>query len=141
MKNLFKYLAIFLLLGIGFLYFRNLNTKNESNTSNEAVTKTEVTVNLVIDFGNNNVKDVSLVASPEDTAFSILKTTVEKENIELKVKQYDFGVFVENIAGFESNTKKSWIYYINGESGQIAADQQKIKNEDKIEWKYEVPKL
>lgn len=140
MKNKYTLLAIIILFLAGFFYYKNSNLKNSLTTPTSNVAVAESKINLVIDFGNGDIKNFDLTANSEDTAFSILKTATEKENINLQVKQYDFGVFVEKIGESESTAEKSWIYYVNGESGQIAADQQKLKNGDKIEWKYEIPK-
>jgi hypothetical protein len=140
MKTMKKYLPLILILIVasGLFLFKKYSPTNVSVPVQETIS--EQKINLAIDFGNKEVKNYDLTIEPEDTAFSVLKTTSEKENINLQVKQYDFGVFVEKIGDFESTAKKSWIYYLNGESGQIAADQQKLKNGDKIEWKYEIPK-
>lgn len=135
-----KYLfpILILIIASGLFLYRKYNSINiptpEQNTGYEQK------INLIVDFGNKEIKSFDLVVGSEDTAFSVLKTTAEKENINLEIKQYDFGVFIEKIGDFKSTAKKSWIYYVNGESGQIAADQQKLKNGDKVEWKYETPK-
>lgn len=139
MKNKYTLLIIFVLLLAGFFYYRNSNIKNVPIPDGNTVI-TDSRVNLVIDFGDDDIKSFDLTTNSEDTAFSVLKTTAEKEGISLQVKQYDFGVFIQKIGESESTAKKSWIYYVNGESGQVAADQQKLKNGDKIEWKYEIPK-
>jgi uncharacterized protein YxeA len=140
MKTMKKYLPLILILIVasGLFLFKKYSPTNVSVPVQETVS--EQKINLAIDFGNKEIKNYDLNVGSEDTAFSVLKTTAEKENINLQVKQYDFGVFVEKIGDFESNAKKSWIYYVNNESGQVAADQQKLKNGDKIEWKYEIPK-
>lgn len=140
MKNKYTLLAVFVLLLVGFFYFKNTKIENLSDNSNANQAINEVKVDLVIDFGNGDIKNFDLAVNPEDTAFSILKVAAKKEGINLQVKQYDFGVFVEKIGEFESTAKKSWIYYVNGESGQVAADQQKLNNGDKVEWKHETPK-
>jgi uncharacterized ubiquitin-like protein YukD len=140
MKTMKKYLPLILILIVasGLFLFKKYSPTNVSVPVQETVS--EQKINLTIDFGNKDIKNYDLTIGPEDTAFSVLKTITEKEKIILQVKQYDFGVFIEKIGDFESTAKKSWIYYLNGESGQIAADQQKLKNGDKIEWKYEIPK-
>lgn len=140
MKKIYILLGIIAsILAVSFVY-KNVSTKNSVVIPNDNQVKVESKVELVIDFGNNEPKKFNLNIDSTDTAFSVLKASAEKENINLQVKQYDFGVFVEKVGDFESTAKKSWIYYVNGESGQIAADQQKLKNGDKIEWKYEIPK-
>lgn len=141
MKNKYILLVSILLLISGFFYFRNINVGKDITNSDNAGVVSQSKVDLIINFGDGNVKNYNLTTEPNDSAFSILKTTAEKEKINLQVKQYDFGVFVEKIGELESTAKKSWIYYVNGESGQVAADTMELKNGDKVEWKYEVPKL
>jgi uncharacterized ubiquitin-like protein YukD len=140
MKTMKKYLPLILILIVasGLFLFKKYSPTNVSVPVRETVS--EQKINLAIDFGNKDLKNYDLTIRSEDTAYSVLKTVTEKEKIILQVKQYDFGVFVEKIGDFESTAKKSWIYYLNGVSGQIAADQQKLKNGDKVEWKYEIAK-
>lgn len=94
---------------------------------------------FVIDYGNSEVATYSLEIDEETTVFSLLKNTADKENISLETQQYDFGVFVKSLDGLESTAEKAWIYYVNNESGTIAADQMKIKPSDVVEWKYITP--
>lgn len=143
MKTMRKYIIPLLVLVLVsfFVVFKNYNSKKVSDVPSNQQLGYEARVNITINFGNNKIKTDELVADANDTAFSILKKFAEKENVKLETIQYDFGIFVKKIGDFESTAKKSWIYYVNDVSGQIAADQQKIKNGDKVEWKYETPKL
>ncbi len=141
MKTMKKYLPLILILILasGLFLYKKYNPINTPIPVQNTIY--EQKVNLIVDFGNKEIKNFDLNLEADSSAFSVLKTATEKENIKLQVKQYDFGVFVEKIGDFESTAKKSWIYYVNDESGQVAADQQKLKNGDKIKWIYEVPKL
>lgn len=141
MKTMKKYIIpiLILIVASGLFFYKKYNSINTPIP--EQTTGYEQKISLVIDFGNKELKNFELVIKPEDTAFSVLKSTAEKESINLETIQYDFGIFVKKIGDFESTSKKSWIYYVNGESGQIAADQQKLKNEDEVKWVYEIPKL
>lgn len=87
--------------------------------------------NLLLEYEAKNEMDYQ--------AFSVLKEALEQNNIPLKVENYDFGVFVKSINGLESSNEKSWIYFVNGESGQVAADKMKLKTGDLVEWKYIAP--
>lgn len=129
---------IIILLATTLFIYRKDNSKTDTFIKEETVQTSTAT--LSIDFGEDTLKTFDLSIADSDTAFSVLKDTLEKENINLEIQQYDFGVFVKKIGEFESSAKKSWIYYVNGESGQVAADQNFIKNGDKVEWKYESPK-
>lgn len=94
-------------------------------------------VNLVIDYGNSNVSTYEVNAVADDTAYSVLKKTLEKENIYFEVQQYDFGVFVKRIGDMISGSKKAWIYYVNDTSADKASDKYILNNNDKVKWNYE----
>lgn len=97
-------------------------------------------INLTINYGNENINSYEITADSTSTAYSVLKETLEKENIYYEVQQYDFGVFVKKIGDLESGSKKAWIYYVNDVSGDKAADSFVVKENDKVLWKYETPK-
>lgn len=90
-------------------------------------------VAVSIDFGRGEVKVASVSAA---NAFSALIAVTDREKLAVKTKQYDFGVFVQSIRGLASGTKKAWIYFVNGKSGQVAADKYVLKDGDKVEWKF-----
>jgi len=94
---------------------------------------------LVINYGGGNTSTYNPDVVGDSTVFSLLKTISEKENILLETQQYDFGVFVKTIGSKESGSNMAWIYFVNGESGTIAADQMKVNPGDTIEWKYTPP--
>lgn len=71
--------------------------------------------------------------------FSILEEALDQNNIPLEIETYDFGVFVKSINKLESTGKKAWIYFVNGESGQVAADKMNLEKGDLVEWKYVTP--
>ncbi len=94
-------------------------------------------VEVTVDFGNgtSQTSDINLEANL--TAYSALEAFVNQNNIELAVKKYDFGVFVEKIGNIEGNEKMAWVYSVNGEKGQIAADKMILNKDDKVLWKFE----
>jgi len=94
---------------------------------------------LVITFDDGTTVSFTKEFTNDETAFSILKEVTDAKSLTLETTQYDFGVFVKSINGEESSADKSWIYFVNGQSGQVAADQYKLKPGDKVEWKYVVP--
>lgn len=135
-----KYILPIVLFGIFIIsFFININkVKREVIIPPEEVI-VESKATLSIDFGEEIVKTFDLTLGLDDTAFSVLKKTCENENINLEIQQYDFGVFVKKIDDFESTVDKSWIYFVNGTSGNVAADQYILNPDDVIEWKYIQP--
>ena len=73
------------------------------------------------------------------TAYDALVEVSSRTAIPVEKKQYDFGVFVEKIGDLANTKEKAWIYYVNGVSGDVAADKKSIKNGDVVEWRYEKP--
>jgi hypothetical protein len=73
------------------------------------------------------------------TAYDALIEVSSRTAIPVEKKQYDFGVFVEKIGDYGNTKEKAWIYYVNGVSGDVAADKKVIKAGDVVEWRYEKP--
>jgi len=72
-------------------------------------------------------------------AFQALTQEAAKQQLKVKTKQYDFGVFVEQIGTLANTKEKSWIYFVNGKSATVAADKQAVAPGDIVEWKYMTP--
>ena len=91
-----------------------------------------------VDFGDQEPVQVTLEEGTY-TAFSALVAAVETMEYELQTQQYDFGVFVQSINGYESTAEQAWVYSVNGESGMVAADQMQLNPGDTVTWKYVAP--
>jgi len=83
------------------------------------------------------VANVSGVST--QNAFQALTQEAAKQRLEVKTKQYDFGIFVEQVGTLANTKEKSWIYFVNGKSGTVAADKQPVAPGDVVEWKYMTP--
>ncbi len=66
------------------------------------------------------------------TAFDELQDAVGKDKV--KFKQYDFGVFVEEINGLKPDAEHFWKLYYNGKESQVGADQLATHKGDVLEW-------
>lgn len=143
MKKIFFTLAVFSISMAILLRVRAPQT-NTLSPSPVLVAKTSPsatieTSTLIVDFGDETKIELKQVVKSDATAYSSLVDALSSKGLDLKTKQYDFGVFVESISGYESSEKMSWIYFINGQSGQVAADKQPVKANDLVEWKYVKP--
>lgn len=97
----------------------------------------EKEVELKVFFDQDKQEIVKMTGT---NALNLLENLAEEKDWEIEKKQYDFGSLVISVDGCENSKKKSWIYFVNGESGQVAADKYQLKQDDKIEWKYIEPK-
>ena len=70
---------------------------------------------------------------PDETALATLKSQTE-----VKVKDTEFGEFVEAINGVAADSSKEyWAFYVNGKLASEGAGTYKAKEGDKLEWKLE----
>lgn len=63
--------------------------------------------------------------------------TVLKDDNEVKTQDSELGVFVDEINGVKNGDGSFWIYYVNGEMGQVGAEEYQCQAGDKIEWRFE----
>jgi len=131
-------LTIAFITGVGF-YLRGSDT-NFGLDQKQIVEETN-NVTTIIDFGNDNKITHQEKDFNEKTAYDLLKKIAEVNSFEIKVKQYDFGVFIEEIDGRKNTNEKAWIYFLNGVSATSAADKYIVKEGDLIEWKYIEPEF
>lgn len=165
MKRLFFLTSSILLitlistLGIGYAALNNLITVQQSSsqqsTALEADTNTKTLgvetqveehieaaipyATFIVNAGEGIISSYMFYVDENTSAYSLLEKAQEMGEVEIVSEQYDFGVFVKSINGFESSNNKAWIYFVNGESGQVAADQQLVNPGDTVEWKYVEP--
>ena len=132
------FLLILIAFGSAFLAFRNLSPKEAElliiTPTPEASVVPQVTV--IIDDGAQTRTFSEIKAN---NAYLAIQEATKKANLEVKVKQYDFGVLVEAIGDQINSSDKAWIYFVNGTAGDVAADQKQLNSGDKVEWKYIEP--
>ncbi len=125
----------------------NLIGNSSIQTNSETPTGTALTDNsskssqirVSIDFGDGRTFSQNYEISDSQNPYSSLVKLAAEKNLEMGIKEYDFGVFVESIDGVKGSSEKAWIYFVNGKSGTIAADQYQLSAGDLVEWKYITP--
>lgn len=113
------------------------NLGRKTNPGPKVLVEQPVKPQVMVAIENGETKTEATVSAK--TAYEALELLAKTKNLTLKTKQYDFGVFVEGIGGVENNKDKSWIYFVNGKSADVAADKDNLKEGDKVEWKYIKP--
>ncbi len=93
---------------------------------------------LVINDGEGNLKTLKAEFSKGMTVFDLLKNKAEELNIPLKIKTYDFGIFIEAIGNKKNGQdEKYWMYYVNDEMPMVSVDKKEVNPGDKVEFRFE----
>jgi hypothetical protein len=99
--------SLFVAFIIGWLSLFNIiqpqNSSGEPNQEEIILSWTE----LKIDYGDEDVTSFQVSLPAPYSAFDALKNVAENNDITLNTKQYDFGIFVESIGGYESTAEIS----------------------------------
>ena len=103
----------------------------------------EKRVFYTINKGEDQVLKYNATFYPGATVFSLLDELSQSKDFEISFKIYpEMGVFVESIDNAVNGTNgKYWQYWMNGELPMVAADKMQIQEEDRVEWKFEVPQF
>ncbi len=144
------FLVVYLLLAIvaGLALYRFFGPKTDlrgwivpfysASTSAElSQTQEEQKITVTIDFGDGQKKTVENISATN--ALTALQQIAMQENLDLQLKTYDFGTLVKKIETYENSQEKAWIYYVKGQSGDVAAEQKVVKAGDTVEWRYVSP--
>ena len=107
---------------------------------------TIVTAKLVIKFtnlGENDRLTFETVTTSESTAYGILlRAQTEGSYSITATTHYELGLFVESIAGWgtcgscQNEDGFYWLYYVNNNDGDVAANRKIISDGDLVEWNY-----
>ena len=125
---------IFILFIVSLILFSQINilreNKNSVTIDNKQTLTPEKKVDLLVRFGKEEISTFSGVLAT--TAYDVIRY-IDKE---VEVKKYDFGIMVTKIGRFENSKTESWLYFVNGKMGEVAADKYILKEGDKVEWRY-----
>lgn len=130
--------ASFLIVAMIFVIAFLMGTKTASkNIINSGLNQDSTENDIVSDN-----YDFSYSFNSQDSGsnvFSGLLIYAKDNNFEVEYNNYDYGVLVESIKGIRNGDEgKSWIYYVNGIFGDVAADKKILKEGGIVEWKFEV---
>lgn len=131
-------LGIFTILIFSSLYFFNSKKSPITNepilSPSKSVTPINFfSVNQKIIFGENKPQEnTDIEVKQGESVLDVISRTKK-----IEIKEYSFGKLVESIEGTKNGTNnKYWIFYINGEESKVGAGDYKLKQNDKIEWKF-----
>ncbi len=72
------------------------------------------------------------------TVLNLMSRLQQYGKLNFKTKKYSYGELVEEINGTASNKllNKYWTYYLNDKFANLGISQQKLNDQDKVEWRY-----
>lgn len=83
--------------------------------------------------GETQAKILSWSEGETKNALEILKS-----NYSIETKTFSgIGDYVVSIDGVKEDSKHFWALYVNGKQSQVGASDYKLKDGDKVEWKFE----
>ena len=140
MKKIILVTAVSILLGLsiwkGYQILQIPKTIQEKQTPPVSGEQATPRVTLTLVDGDATSTYSGVLAS---TVFDALQTVATDNQIPLKTKQYDFGIFVEAIGNKQNLSDYAWLNFVNGVSGDVAADKKTLKTGDSVEWRYMKP--
>jgi heme/copper-type cytochrome/quinol oxidase subunit 2 len=125
-----------IVIGVGALFILQKQFRTTPQQQQLLIETTSPAVSVTIFDGVTTATYSGIQAL---TPYEALTKIASQQQISVQTKQYDFGVFVEAIAGKENTKDKTWIYFVNGKSGEVAADKYTLKQNDTVEWNYITP--
>lgn len=142
MKLIAKIIIVVVVFVAGF-YVGGQQALSPSNGNQEIIQEEaneEILANLMLDFGNGQVRTFNDVSLPKDaTAFEFLNQTTSENNLELGSKDFgELGAFVESIGDIKNDVSgdRFWQYWVNNVYAKVGASLYKLNDGDIIEWKF-----
>ena len=98
-----------------------------------------INTSLTIDYGDGKI-DTYNIETSNATVFSVLMKASEVYNFSVTTKSFNQNqsYYIDSINSVTNGDDgKYWMYYLNGNYGQVGADMQPVVDGDVIEWKFE----
>lgn len=138
-----KYLipiVVFIFVVFALIFVKGQSGTNRAQNPATAVVSESQTVLLQIDSGGEATKYEEMWKEGM-TALNILESVAKENGVELDTTYYDEfdSTLVNGIGELVNTTELSWIYFVNGNAGDVGANQKVIAPGDLVEWKYIEP--
>ena len=140
MENIFKLkkpiIVVLALLIFGGVWA--VSSKKEQPAEVQGVQEETSAADLVLDFGQEEIATYSGIRLEEKTVLGLLLQAAAENDFEVSYDppSGEMGAFVKSIDGVENTSESFWQFWLNGEYGQVAMDQQEIKDGDLVEIKF-----
>ena len=141
-KKLILAFPLVIILAIAIWLKSSLVSKTsltQLNSPTPTQNQEQYSAKVTLVFSETDKKEFNYYYTDKKSAFDALKEVTDREEVKLETQQFDFGILIKSVNGFENTNEKSWIYYVNGNSADVGADKYELKNGDTIEWRYIKP--
>jgi hypothetical protein len=132
--------AFLILGGAGVVWSQRKlpSVEQEAPAEVRGVREEITTADLVLDFEDEKVATYSGVRVAKKTVLGLLLQAAQDNGFEVNYNppRGEMGAFVKSINGLENTNERFWQFWVNGEYGQVAMDQQEIKDGDLVEIKF-----
>lgn len=139
MKKL-RFLSLALIFSLAVTVFMGsgcLSREETQEATNEEATQAEKMVTVIIDDSSKE-KSYEVDFKEGMTAYEALQEAAKEDSLEIKTTAYDFGLSIDAIGDKEGGQDDMyWMYYIDGATAPVAVDKQEVKEDMKVEFKYE----
>lgn len=107
----------------------------------EEASPSAVSATLILNFGEERggerkIATYSAVRSPAGTALDLLLQAAKEQSFAVDYEEQSFGAFIKSIDGVSNQKSVFWLYYVNGRPAPVAADKQKIRDGDGVEFRF-----
>jgi len=111
----------------------DLFEEGDVETRNETGNSESVSFSLDVD---GEVFEVGMEMREEITAYNVLSRWALEQGIELKTKEYDFGLFIKGIGDKIGDMDEFWLFYVNDRMANSSADTTKVEPGDTIKFEF-----
>lgn len=133
-------LMVFVLSAVGAFWWRMSLEPVAMPTTDSVVTVTPTPSTTQPETAN---QDTPKIASHTLTATAAATKALDlaQSQLELQLKEYDFGLMVEGVNGLLADTNNYWAVYLNGEYAKVGIAELTMQAGDRLELRYETISL
>lgn len=117
-----------------------INNENQSISQSEISVTVSVNCKNAVSYGADvpeyMLHNKAYTAAAGSTAFDVMKAVCSENGISLNYGADKYIVGINGLNQFDCGEQSGWLYYINGESAMVGADEYVLENGDSVEWRY-----
>ncbi len=133
-------LMVFVLSAVGAFWWR-MSLESAAMPATESVATITPTPSATqpetANQGTSKIASHTLTA----TAAATKALDLAQSQLELQLKEYDFGLMVEGVNGLLADTNNYWAVYLNGEYAKVGIAELVLQAGDRLELRYETISL